>query len=63
LAKDGRIVEDLSMLVKGPKYPDGTKYPALKIYEEFRPVSYNAEGRLQMHRKAIRHSRIALERI
>jgi len=63
LAKDGRIIKDLSMLVKGPKYPNSTKCPALKIYEEFRPISYNAEGRLQMHRKAIRHSRIALERI
>jgi len=46
LAKDGRIIEDLSMLIKGPKYPNGTKYPALKIYEEFRPISYNTKGRL-----------------
>ena len=51
------------MLAKGPEYPDGTECPALKIYEEFRAVGYNAEGRLQMHRKVVRHSRIAPERM
>jgi len=63
LAKDGRIVKDLGMLAKGPKYPNSTECPALKIYEEFRPVSYNAKKRLQMHQKAMRHSRIAPERM
>lgn len=46
LAKNNRIIVDLGMLAKGPKYPDGTKCPALKIYEEFRPIGYNVKGRL-----------------
>ena len=46
LAKDNKIVKDLGMLAKGPKYPNSTKCPTLKIYKEFYFISYNAKKKL-----------------
>ena len=46
LAKNSRIIIDLNILTKGPKYPNSPKYSTLKIYKELRPITYNTKGRL-----------------